>query len=99
MTEEFNLSERIVGGDTLLAELGFAIRIEDVKEFIRRLKEEIKEHFRKSELWGSKGYLELIDKLAGEKLSKWIIIRDVNAWTKGMPRGRKLWQPGKTGKS
>ena len=59
--EEFNLSEKITSdlyncGETVL-------QVEDVKEFIRRLKERVKNQLETMETVD-----EIIDKLAGEKL-------------------------------
>lgn len=66
--EEFNLSEEIQPIDDyypIEPKFDF-VKVEDVKEFIKRLKIEIFENFRE----GSKPRdpLEIIDKLAGEKL-------------------------------
>ena len=61
MKTEFNLSEKII-------DEGFYIPIIDVKEFIKRLKEELPRFFHddeKGESWNQHG---IINKLAGEKL-------------------------------
>ena len=60
---EFNLSKKILW--TGKPPEDFArIRVIDVKEFIKRLKEDLKEF----NIWDEPGIVDLIDKLAGEKL-------------------------------
>lgn len=59
MSEEFNLSEKII----LDIEGMSGIPTEDVKEFIRRLKEE---GYNKT--FAGSNFEEIIDKLVGEKL-------------------------------
>jgi hypothetical protein len=64
---EFNLSKKILEsyGWTGKPPEDFArIRVIDVKEFIKRLKEDLKEF----NIWDEPGIVDLIDKLAGEKL-------------------------------
>ena len=72
MSEEFNLSDKInCLGAFMGVESGkqIIIHIEDVKEFIRRLKEEIKFMITANDGRYFKEQLEpKIDKLAGEKL-------------------------------
>ena len=53
--EEFNLSDKIVMQ---------AILIEDVKEFIKKLKEELFKYYGENNGWSK----QIINKLAGEKL-------------------------------
>lgn len=66
MTEEFNLSDAIYDPDD---GSGYAIGFENVKEFIKRLKEEIKEEYIGHDSYDECGSLLLfIDKLVGEKL-------------------------------
>ena len=55
MKNEFNLSEKII-------DEGFYIPIIDVKEFIKRLKEETMKHGKTYDVH------KIIDKLAGEEL-------------------------------
>lgn len=57
--EDFNLSEKRISAGT-----NYIYKQKDVKEFIRLLKEEIKEKYK----WNKKVFFELIDKLAGDKL-------------------------------
>ena len=57
MEKEFNLSEKIIL-------YNYAIEVDDVKEFINKLKEE----FRYSALFTGKFIIKEIDKLAGEEL-------------------------------
>lgn len=70
MTKEFNLSEKI--GVTIPTKNGGfvkalqAYKAEDVKEFIRRLKEEIKRIFKDS---NADACNIVLNKLAGDKLS------------------------------
>ena len=59
MTTEFNLSEKIEGQ---MKTIGKSIPLEDVKEFIRLLKESYYSGLNKKELFAK------IDKLAGDKL-------------------------------
>jgi hypothetical protein len=75
MTNEFNLSEKIT--DQTDPRIGSCIVTEDVKEFIRLLKEElnskkveIKANSRAGKTWNNiiELHLNTIDKLAGEKL-------------------------------
>ena len=86
LEEEFDLSEKAVNFEQLVTEKGIDgchIPVKDVKEFIRRLKEEIDENIKfmvKNNIYEYKaifGYIEvikeLIDRLAGEKLIKWKI--------------------------
>jgi len=65
---EFNLSEKITKGfieETALGEkIEEVVLKEDVKEFIRLLKES----FKTTGVWTREGALKFIDKLAGEKL-------------------------------
>jgi len=56
--KEFNLSEKIIL-------YNYAIEVDDVKEFINKLKEE----FRYSALFTGKFIIKEIDKLAGEELN------------------------------
>jgi len=46
--------------------LGASCRAKDIKEFIKRLKDEIRGYFKEDQKW--KRWEEKIDKLAGEKL-------------------------------
>jgi hypothetical protein len=69
MTEEFNLSEKIEGleiadGTEIMIK---AIRIEDVKEFIKRLRREIIEN-EKIEDYQLSIINNIIDKFAGDEL-------------------------------
>lgn len=67
MTEEFNLSKKIIGEDEDVGIKG-DLQVQDVKEFINRLKIEIAKlnHFSQRNF---KIVLpQIIDKLAGEKL-------------------------------
>ncbi len=67
MSEEFNLSEKI-DLDYSVYDMEGVISTEDVKEFIKQLKEEISNpemHLKKTDV---EIILEEIDKLAGEKL-------------------------------
>lgn len=66
MIKHFNLSEKIEG---ICKTIGKSIPLEDVKEFIKRLKEELH-----NEWVGDDGYVDwynaekIIDKLAGDDL-------------------------------
>ena len=62
MTEEFDLSEKMVGFETITGTCECFYNEEKVKEFIRRLKEEMKG------LKGEYAIELIINKLAGEKL-------------------------------
>ena len=67
MTEEFNLSEKIENG--IINDIGyFWINQTDVKEFIKRLKEEVKNDLWFDDKGDSLRFNKIIDKLAGEKL-------------------------------
>jgi hypothetical protein len=69
--EEFNLSEKIIRiGDRKRMQVNCnCIYEEDVKEFIKRLKEELIKNIEKSEYLTPYDIIrETIDKLAGEKL-------------------------------
>jgi hypothetical protein len=74
MTEEFNLSEKIIilneGINTIkVKDYCPLIHTEDVKEFIRRLKEEVKDQ--NNRYFGDISMIDIfetMDKLAGEKL-------------------------------
>jgi len=71
MEKEFNLSERIV--DDLRGGGQLGIRIDDVKEFIRLLKDWVfKMDFEEGYFCGEEGerMREQIDKLAGDKLKE-----------------------------
>ncbi len=61
MTEEFNLSNKIYNSQRQYLEDNKWIHIEDFKEFIKRLEEDIE--------FGEE-HKKIIKKLAGEKLSK-----------------------------
>ena len=64
---EFNLSEKIMGERTFFAKV---IKIEDVKEFIRLLKEEGFKKWKEEKIDFPIGnYFDFIDKLAGDKLN------------------------------
>jgi len=63
MTEEFDLSEKMVGFETITGTCECFYNEEKVKEFIRRLKEEIS-----STHGAGCTALKFIDKLAGERL-------------------------------
>ena len=84
MTEEFNLSEKIVSFGTRTDSQEGDVRVRDVKEFIRLLKEETRKHFKEMQTDEAqkdkfacdlledlylKNFDKVIDKLAGEKLS------------------------------
>lgn len=77
MTTEFDLSEKIWNRGKMFEEI---IAIKDIKEFIRRLKEEIRKKIYPNCYKFSKNYKEqikILNKLAGDKL-KWnrsVIIR------------------------
>lgn len=64
--KEFNLSEKIICEDKEIEYEG-EIKVEDVKEFIRRLKKEF-ETMPNTRLYAGIDIMELIDKLAGDKL-------------------------------
>lgn len=69
MTDEFNLSEkRQDDGTSHYKQTNYIYREEDVKEFIRRLKEELTDV--KQAIWAAEldRIFAVIDKLAGEKL-------------------------------
>jgi len=67
MTEEFNLSEK--GWETLTDDgEDIHFKIEDVKEFIRRLKEELQRHLDGFVPIEAIDFNKIIDKLAGSKL-------------------------------
>jgi len=74
MTEEFNLSEKIVTGDlTSYDEKSeyyddLTVRVEDVKEFIRLLKEEVYQEWENSKRLDPNEINKRINKLAGDKL-------------------------------
>jgi len=69
MTEEFNLSKKILYYGSVSS--GRVIQEEDVKEFIKRLKEELKFMITANEGRYFKEQLEpRIDKLAGSELVK-----------------------------
>lgn len=77
MKTEFNLSEKIKEDEEILKEIELNkiilqrdydfIQIKDVKEFIKRLKEEFKTPYGTIETT-TKDVFEIIDKLAGDKL-------------------------------
>jgi hypothetical protein len=66
MKNNWNLSEKIIetGGVEAM------INIDDVKEFIRRLKEEFRNTSGSLEVWHERHILERIDKLVGETKMK-----------------------------
>lgn len=80
MKKEFDLSEKIVGNQSgmeipKILESTKYLFVKDVKEFIKRLKEELKEaNWNIEDIWdwdkpsAQEMVNELIDKLAGEKL-------------------------------
>lgn len=82
MSEEFNLSDKRIVAEVSQARVDepiheweiIAISIEDVKEFIRRLKEGIRTEWKYNQFKDmGTGVLDVelfIDKLAGDKLSK-----------------------------
>ena len=61
----FNLSEKLVQGQINLGEVGKYIMEEDVRKFVRLLKEELDENLPLNKLEIKDA---IIDKLAGEKL-------------------------------
>jgi len=70
MKEEFDLSKEITDSADLFC---MALSINKVKEFIRRLKEEIKSHIAGSEKFyddNPENLLDFINKLTGEKLNE-----------------------------
>ena len=75
MTEEFNLSEKLIKADNKEKDNGFIFE-KDVKEFIRLLKEELNsEKYKDYEYPAYQQFFrpeneieKIIDKLAGEKL-------------------------------
>lgn len=68
MKKEFNLSERIFNG-RCFSGYNVAISVEDVKEFIKRLKEEVYEaHLCGVDCSFEEDVQDVIDKLAGDKL-------------------------------
>ena len=72
-TKEFNLSDKIIEVDDYTNDEG--IFIEDVKEFIRLLKEELRKRYNQKydfNINDLEWALDKIDELAGDKLT-WII--------------------------
>lgn len=65
MTKEFNLSDKITDTD-----IGEAIHPDDVKEFIKRLKEEVLSFDIGNGYIPSISFSKRLNKLAGEKLTK-----------------------------
>jgi len=65
MVKEFNLSSKIVSGAPYGERPMF--KLEDIKEFIKRLKDEIKHDIEQEDTW--EGFEYSIDKLTGEKLT------------------------------
>ena len=69
---EFNLSDRTFDIDKIIPKInhgeGAFIETDDVKEFIKKLKEEIKEGVRKNEILRLDWCIDRIDNLAGDKL-------------------------------
>jgi len=63
MTEEFNLSEKIIAGDDTEWNNGYIPAL-DVKEFIKRLKQDLGNDCTDCNNWN----IRLIDKLVGDKL-------------------------------
>lgn len=76
MKKEFKLSDKIVdltGGIEFLENTDFALDLEDVKEFIRLLKDEIINHIAGSDKFyddNPENLLKYIDKLLGEEFLK-----------------------------
>ena len=68
MKEEFNLSEKIIFGKTFGEKRRYkeVIKKKDVKEFIKRLKEELGDGIFETET--CKIIFEIIDKFAGKEL-------------------------------
>lgn len=72
MTGEFNLSKRMKAYTSVSGSIRFDFfKEEDVKEFIRLLKEEVKSNIAGSDKFyddNPENLLDFIDKLAGDKL-------------------------------
>jgi len=85
---EFNLSDKVIDGDDMYNisnTTAKAIILDDVKEFIKRLKEELKTDLtgcftsqKQCDEW-NEDTNRIIDKLAGDKLTQ----RDTNTQTNG----------------
>ena len=68
--KEFNLSEKIwLGNEYNISIHEDFVKVKDIKEFIKRLKEELMPFLINSNVQVKETY-QIIDKLAGEKLSK-----------------------------